>query len=154
MDMSGCWQLWIWLNENTGNFRQQFSEDFFTCLCTHAHTPESFSRWTEHWKSCKGAGIKYSPLWRESKRRATQKKKIWFMKVWLFSILECRCHGNVVNGQVEEGMLKEGPLNGWKRKETFNLLLFLIFSSNFNPLWVEGMKVGFQKRGLSPPHKL
>lgn len=56
------------------------------------------------------------------------------MKVWLFSILECQCHGNVVNGQVEGGKLKEGPLNGWKRKETFNLSLFLIFSSNFNPL--------------------
>lgn len=56
------------------------------------------------------------------------------MKVWLFSLLECRCHGNVVNGQVEGGKLKKGPLNGWKRKETFNLSLFLIFSSNFNLL--------------------
>lgn len=156
--MSGCWQLWIWLNENTGKMNTRTSDNSFLKSFSHvcAHTPESFSRWTEHWKPSKGAGIKYSPLWRERKRRATQKKKkkIWFMKVWLFSILECRCHGNVVNGQVEGGKLKEGPLNGWKRKETFNLSLFLIFSSNFNPLWVKGIKVGFQKRGLNPPHKL
>lgn len=133
------------------------SSDLFTCPSVRAHThthKNPFSRWTEHWNPSKEAGIKYSPLWRERKRKATRKKKIWFMKVWLFSILECRCHGNVMNGQVEGGKLKEGPLNGWKRKETFNLSLFLIFSSNFSPLWVGGIKVGFQKGGLNTPHKL
>lgn len=77
---------------------------------THAHGLESFSR-TEHWKPPKREGIKYSPLWGDRKKESNTEKKIWFMKVWLFSILECQCHGNILNGQVEGGSWMRGPLN-------------------------------------------
>lgn len=93
---------------------------------SHAHDPESFSRWTEQWKPSKREGIKYNPLWGDRKRRATQ-KKIWFMKVWLFSILECQCHGNVVNGQVEGGSWMRGQWMAGKERRLLTSRCFPSF---------------------------